>query len=85
MKDGYKKVCRDWFTETNNLTHDPVRALAAGVILAGVILVVYSVVWRGEKFDVQTFGIGMASLFAGVGAALGLKKESTHAQGKDDS
>jgi hypothetical protein len=27
----------------------------------------------------------LASLFAGVGAALGLKKESTHAQGKDDS
>lgn len=49
------------------------------------MLVVYSVVWRGEKFDVQTFGIGMASLFAGMGAALGLKKESTHAQGKDDS
>lgn len=77
-----RKIARDWFTETNNLTHDPVRALAAFVIMSAVGFTGHGVFWIGNPFDIQSFGIGMASLFAGVGAALGLKKDSTIEQGE---
>ncbi len=72
-----RNVLRELLTESDNVTHDLYRYLALGSILTGLALQVYAIGWRGQPFDMQTFGIGVGALFAGVGVALGLKKEST--------
>lgn len=70
-----RDVVRQLLTESDNVTHDLYRYLAIGSILTGLGLQIYAIGWRGQTFDMQTFGIGIGALFAGVGVALGLKKE----------
>lgn len=71
-----KKVLLDWFTEVDNKTFDITKALAVVSVLTGVGLAIFSVVFKGQLFNYQDYGLGTAALFAGVGMALGLKKES---------
>jgi len=66
---------RQLITESDNRTHDLVRYLSAIAVLAGIGLTVYSV-YKGAPFSIQDYGIGIGSLIGGIGAALGLKKES---------
>lgn len=70
-----RDVVRMLLTESDNRTHDLFRYLALCSIITGLALAVYSVVWKSQPFDMQTFGIGVGSLLAGVGVAIGLKKE----------
>jgi len=72
-----KDIFRQWFTESDNQTHDLTRALAALSICIGLGLQVYAVCWHGEKFDMQTFGVGTGALFGGVGVTLKLKRETS--------
>lgn len=75
-----RDIIRQLVTESDNITHDLYRYLALLSILTGLGLAVYSVGWKNQPFDMQTFGIGVGALFAGVGVALGLKKESSDAK-----
>lgn len=70
-----RDILRQLLTESDNVTHDLYRYLAVVSIAVGLGLSIYSVI-KGQPFDMQTFGIGVGSLFAGVGVALGLKKET---------
>lgn len=70
------KILRDLLTDSDNLTHDIYRYLALLSILTGLGLSIYVVVVKDQPFDMQQFGIGIGVLFAGVGVALGLKKET---------
>lgn len=74
-----RDVVRQLMTESDNVTHDLYRYLAVLSILVGLGLAVYSVGWKNQPFDMQTFGVGVGALFAGVGVALGLKKETKDA------
>jgi len=71
-----KKIMKDWFTESDNSTFDVVRALAVVSIVTAIVLSIISVVLHDEAFSYQDYGLGTAALFAGVGVALGMKKES---------
>jgi hypothetical protein len=71
-----KKILKDWFTEVNNETFDITKALAVVSILSGVCLAIFSVILKGQVFNYQDYGMGTAALFAGVGVALGMKKDS---------
>lgn len=73
-----RDVVRQLLTESDNRTHDIYRYPAVGSIVVGLGLNVYAVV-KGQPFDMQAFGIGTGALFAGVGVALGLKKETKDA------
>lgn len=42
----------------------------------GLCLQIYVVVWKGDKFDLQQFGIGLAAMFTGFGAAIKLKENA---------
>lgn len=64
------------FTETDNKTHDVFKYLALMTVVIAHGLQVYVVVWKGQPFDMQQFGIGIGALFAGVGAALMMKPEA---------
>lgn len=74
-----KAILRQLLTESDNVTHDLYRYLALVAILVGLGLQVHACGWKGQAFDMQTFGIGIGALFAGVGVALGLKKETKDA------
>ncbi len=63
-------------TESDNVTHDLYRYLSVAAIVTGLGLQIYAIGWKGQLFDMQTFGVGVGALFAGVGVALGLKKET---------
>lgn len=71
-----KSFLKNLFTEMDGESFDLARVLAACSILAGIGLQVYAVAWKGQPFDMQVFGVGTGALFAGVGVALGMKKES---------
>lgn len=70
------RIAKCWFTESDNQTHDVAKVLAALTVLTGLGLTLYSVLWRGDHFDMTSFGTGCALLFGGIGAALALKKET---------
>jgi hypothetical protein len=74
--DSMKKVIKDWFTEKDNETFDITKALAVVSIISGVSLAIFAVVSKGQVFNYQDYGLGTAALFAGVGVALGMKKDS---------
>jgi hypothetical protein len=76
MNNKIKKILKDWFTEIDNETFDITKALAVVSILSGVGLAIFTVVLKGQAFNYQDYGMGTAALFAGVGVALGMKKES---------
>jgi hypothetical protein len=78
-KTMIRDIIRQWFTESDNATHDLTRVLAAVSILTGLGLQIYAVGWHGQPFDMQTFGVGTGALFGGLGVALKLKKESSDA------
>lgn len=63
-------------TETDNRTHDIFKYLALTTIMIAHGLQVYVVVWKGQPFDMQAFGIGVGVLFTGMGAALMMKPEA---------
>ena len=72
------KVLKDVFTETDSETYDHIRFLAVLSVVVGLVLQVYVVVrsMEPQKFDFQTFGIGIGAVFTGVGVALKLKPET---------
>lgn len=70
-----RTVLRHLMTESDNITHDLYRYLALLPCVAGVVFQALAIC-KGQPFDMQQFGIGAGALLAGVGIALGLKKES---------
>lgn len=71
-----RDVFREMVTGADNTTHDFMRWIGLSGALTALCLQVYVVVWKGQAFDLQAFGIGMGALCASVGAALGLKKDT---------
>lgn len=71
-----KQFLKHLLTESDNATFDLSRVLAALSILSGLGLQAYAVGWKGQPFDMQVFGVGTGALFAGVGVALGMKKDT---------
>ena len=76
IMDKVKKIINDWFTEVDNKTFDITKVLAVASILTGIGLAIFSVVYKDQAFNYQDYGLGTAALFAGVGVALGLKKDT---------
>lgn len=76
LMDKIKKVVNDWFTEVDNRTFDITKVLAVFSIGTGIGLAIFSVVVKSQEFNYQDYGLGTAALFAGVGVALGLKKDT---------
>jgi len=70
-----RDVARELMTESDGITHDLYRYLSVLSICVGLCLSVFAV-YKGQPFAMQDFGIGIGALFAGVGVALGLRKET---------
>jgi hypothetical protein len=65
------------FTEVDNTTADLSKLLAAMSIVNALGLSIYVVVWKGQPFDLQAYGMGIAALFAGTAALLKFKKDTS--------
>lgn len=79
-----RDILRQLLTESDNVTHDLYRYLALVSIVTGLGLQIYAVVYKGEPFAMMAFGTGIGALFAGVGVALGFKKEKSDVPDSDN-
>ena len=70
------KILTQLLTGADNQTHDFMRWLGCASGGCALGLQMYVVLTGKQQFDVQQFGIGLGALFAAVGAALGLKKDT---------
>jgi hypothetical protein len=75
-----KNLLMNLVTGKDNRTHDLVRWLGLVGALQALALQAYAVVWQGQPFDLQAYGIGLGALIVTVGAALGLKKDTEPGQ-----
>lgn len=70
------EIVRQIFTESDNKTHSIYKYLALACIASAIGLEIYVVGWKGQPFDMQAFGVGVGSLFAGTGVAIKMTPES---------
>ena len=63
----------DLITGDDGLAIEPAYALSAAVILVGLGLEVYSVLF-GKPFDFQAYGVGAVGLLSGLGLSAKLGK-----------
>jgi len=70
------KILNDLLTGADNETQDIGRWFAALSGAAGVFLQGWSVIVHHVPFDMQSFGVGVGSLAAGIGAMIKLKENS---------
>ena len=69
-----RTILRELVTESDNITHDLYRYLAVLSVASALGFQGYAI-YKEQPFSMQDFGVGTGALFAGVGVALGLKKE----------
>ena len=70
------KFLRDILTsDAESTVYDLVRVMCLVGFVAGVSLVVYSVVWRGQPFDIEKFGLGIGLLIGAGGGAMWARKD----------
>lgn len=74
-----RDIARQLLTESDNATHDLYRYIALCSAVSGIAFQGYAI-YRGQPYSIQDFGVGMGALLAGVGVALGLKKENGNGQ-----
>lgn len=71
-----KEALLNLVTGKDNQTHDLIRWLGLLGFIQALALQAYVVIWRGQPFDLQAFGVGLGALLVTVGAALGMKKDT---------
>lgn len=76
--ETFKKFLKDLLTETDNSTFDISKLLAACSVISAIYFQWYDLSTHPTTthFDIQQYGIGIAALFAGIAAALHLKKDT---------
>lgn len=70
------EIFKQLVTGKDNQTHDFLRWLGVVSGVTALGLQIFAVVHKGQPFDMQAFGIGLGALFAAIGAALGMKKDT---------
>lgn len=71
-----KRALTQMMTGKDNFSIDLFRILAAASVAVFLALAVVSVIWQEHKFDMQTFGFGLAAVLVAAASALKIK-EST--------
>jgi spore maturation protein SpmB len=74
----FKHMLKQCLTEPDNETFCPIRIVSVMGVLTFFGLAVANYV-QHAAFDPQAFALGLGALLTGVGAALGLKKDTPKA------
>jgi len=74
--DSIKELFRNIFTEPDNATFCIVKIGAGLTVVYALATAAFHHLYLRESFVIQDFGVGMGAVFAGVGVALGLKKDT---------
>lgn len=69
------EILKHLLTGQDNETHDLAHWIAVISFLVAIGLAVYSVIWKGQPFDLQAYGLGMGALMVAFGGALKLKEK----------
>ena len=67
-------LIRDCLTGIDGVTWDVGRISGVTIMLSGLGLSAFDVIWHGHPFSFQDFGIGAGALCVGIGALLKLKE-----------
>ena len=73
-------IIKDCLTGIDGETYDPARVGGMAGLVTYLSLSVVAVIWKGQPFDPQSFGIGIAGVLAGFGAAVRLKSHTEPGQ-----
>lgn len=68
-----KKFFRDLFTEADNTTFDLGRVQGTLAFASYLFYAFWAYVIKGQSFDPQTAGIGLAAVMAGYGGMIWMK------------
>ena len=74
--NSIKELLSNIFTEPDNATFCIVKVGAGLTVIYALAAAFFHHFYLKEVFVIQDFGVGMGAVFAGVGIALGLKKDS---------
>lgn len=74
--NSIKELLDNIFTEPDNATFCIVKIGAGLTVIYALAAAFFHHFYLKEAFVIQDFGLGMGAVFAGVGIALGLKKDS---------
>lgn len=74
--NSIKELFSNIFTEPDNTTFCIVKVGAGLTVIYALAAAAFHHFYLQEEFVIQDFGVGMGAVFAGVGVALGLKKDS---------
>ena len=74
--NSIKELLSNIFTEPDNATFCIVKVGAGLTVIYALAAASFHHFYLKEAFVIQDFGVGMGAVFAGVGVALGLKKDS---------
>lgn len=66
------KLFKDWFTENDGVSYDPIRMLAVVGVIEFLALAAHTAITT-HTFDLQGFGVGLGAVLAAAGAAVGIK------------
>lgn len=76
MFSELKKLVKDCLTGLDGQTYDPARVAGVFGIATFIGLAIYAVIYKGQPWDPQSFGLGFGGLVTGVGAGVLLKKST---------
>jgi len=76
MLENIQKITNQLLTGRDNATHDILRWLGLLGFISYITLTFYSVIYLGVVFNYQEFSTGLAAMFGGLGAGLGLKSQT---------
>jgi hypothetical protein len=71
-----KEFLKALMTEPNGTTPCYMRIFGAGSSIYGLAAHAYQLFWLHAQFDFQQFATGLGIMYAALGAALGMKKDS---------
>ena len=77
------KLVIDLFTEADGKTWDLGRVQGTVAFAAYLLTMTWAYVWRGQAFDPQAVGIGLAAVMAGYGGMIWMKGKEQNASVSD--
>lgn len=71
-----RTVIKDCLTGIDGVTYDPARCYGAIAVFTFLGLAIYAVVYKGQAWDPQAYGIGFGAVLAGFAWGVATKAKT---------